>query len=230
MRKVMAAAVAVVTVMAAVLAAPVAAAAEPGPVTVSLWQAVQQLPVAPERREGYHRGLFRHWLDADRDGCSTRAEALLAEAVDAPAVGAGCALRGGRWYSPYDDLHVEGARGLDVDHTVPLAEAWDSGAFAWNAQRRADYANDLDEARSLLVVSARTNRSKADQDPSTWWPPFTEYRCGYLENWVAVKTRWGLSADAAEKDVLREQVVRCPHRQITVATVPPVVWGTPSSR
>jgi D-tyrosyl-tRNA(Tyr) deacylase len=66
------------------------------------------------------------WTDADKDGCNTRAEVLLDEAVTAPEVGAGCALTGGSWYSPYDDQYLDNARQLDVDHLVPLAEAWDS--------------------------------------------------------------------------------------------------------
>ncbi|MFD3314600.1 hypothetical protein [Streptomyces sp. NPDC058694] len=51
------------------------------------------------------------------------------------------------------------ASGLDVDHMVPLAESWDSGASSWMSQRREAYANDQDAATSLVAVTARSNRS-----------------------------------------------------------------------
>ncbi|GGT01368.1 hypothetical protein GCM10010270_86390 [Streptomyces violaceus] len=66
---------------------------------------------------------------------------------------------------------MESASGLDIDHMVPLAEAWDSGASAWTAQRRERYANDPGQEASLVAVTARSNRSKADQDPAQWLSP-----------------------------------------------------------
>ena len=62
--------------------------------------------------------------------------ALIDEAVTPPQIGAKCALTGGRWYSYYEDAYVDSASGLDIDHMVPLAEAWDSGASAWTPQQR----------------------------------------------------------------------------------------------
>jgi hypothetical protein len=66
---------------------------------VRLREAVAALPVADEQREGYDRDLFRHWIDADRDGCNTRAEVLLEEAVESPEVVDRCTLIGGSWHS-----------------------------------------------------------------------------------------------------------------------------------
>jgi hypothetical protein len=125
--------------------------------------ALAALPVQTESRTGYERTKFRHWTDADRDGCSTRNEVLLDEAVTAPEQDASCRLTGGSWYSPYDDTYFTEARALDIDHLVPLAEAWDSGASTWTAKERERYANDLDDPRALIAVSATSNRSKADQ-------------------------------------------------------------------
>ncbi|WP_374005151.1 GmrSD restriction endonuclease domain-containing protein [Streptomyces ipomoeae] len=92
------------------------------------------------------------------------------------AQGTNCALSGGSWHSPYDDTTFTQARALDIDHLVPLAESWDSGASGWTAAERQAYANDLDDPRALIAVSAASNRSKADQDPTTWQSPAEIYR------------------------------------------------------
>jgi hypothetical protein len=119
------------------------------------------------------RDAFEHWNSgADpADGCNTRNEVLLAEVVTTPTVGARSALTGGSWLSCYDQTVVTAVSGLDIDHMVPLAEAWDSGASTWTAARREAYAIDLGQATSLVAVTARSNRSKADQNPAQWLPP-----------------------------------------------------------
>lgn len=176
-----------------------------------LWDAPGALPVASEVREGYSRTLFRHWIDADGDRCDTRREVLIAEAVEPSTVGAGCTITGGAWTSYYDSLRVTDASTLDIDHMVPLAEAWDSGAYDWNAAQREAFANDLDAPASLVAVTARTNRSKGDQDPADWLPPSAAARCQYLTEWLTTKLCWGLAADQAERDTLTDLVGGCPN-------------------
>ncbi|MGW2176342.1 HNH endonuclease family protein [Streptomyces sp. NPDC001705] len=185
--------------------------------TLSLTEAVAALPIAAESREGYDRDAFRHWnTGADpTDGCNTRAEVLIAEAVDPPAVGPRCRLTGGRWFSYYDQVWVTSASGLDIDHMGPLAEAWDSGASTWSAAQREAYANDLGAEASLVAVTARSNRSKSDQDPATWLPPAAEVHCRYVAEWVGTKLRWSLSADEAEAAAVREVAAGCPDQTVT---------------
>ncbi|MGW0578016.1 HNH endonuclease family protein [Streptomyces sp. NPDC002920] len=184
-------------------------------VSTTLYAAVDALPVADESRTGYDRTKFRHWIDADGNGCNTRKETILAEAVNTPEMGPGCSLTGGSWFSPYDAVTVDDAASLDVDHMVPLAEAWDSGASAWTAAERQAYANDLGDPRSLIAVTARSNRQKADKDPADWLP-VESYLCTYVTDWATVKTRWGLSADSREKDTLTRLASSCANEPITV--------------
>jgi hypothetical protein len=99
---------------------------------------------------------------------------------------------------------------------VPLAQAWDSGAAGWDAAQRQAYANDLDDARHLVAVTARSNRQKADQDPATWLPPHPQARCRYATEWVSVKRRWQLSVDPAEKTVLIESAGNCPDAELII--------------
>ncbi|MFC8795644.1 HNH endonuclease family protein [Streptomyces cinereoruber] len=194
-----------------VMAATTAMAVVPVPEVLPLEDAVGKLPVAEEDRTGYTRDSFRHWntgLDP-ADGCNTRNEVLLAEAVQEPAVAAGCKLTGGKWLSYYDGVEVSEAGKLDIDHMVPLAEAWDSGASAWDAKRREAYANDQGAAASLVAVTARTNRSKADQDPATWMPPLPDAHCRYIGEWTATKLRWNLAVDQAEAEALKVYAEAC---------------------
>lgn len=180
----------------------------------SLDDGVRALPVAVETREGYDRDLFEHWVDADGDGCDTRDEVLLAEARTAPAVGPGCVLSGGRWRSAYDGVATDDPSTFDVDHLVPLAEAWDSGARAWDADTRRRFANDLDDPRPLRAVSAGSNRSKGDRDPAEWLPE--RARCRYAREYVATKLRWRLTVDRPERRALRELVAGCGPRTLHV--------------
>ncbi|MFJ9690438.1 HNH endonuclease family protein [Streptomyces bacillaris] len=187
------------------LSAPAAQAAAPAPEVVMLADAVGLVQVTEEDRTGYTRSSFKHWNSGDdkSDGCNTRAEVLLAEAIVAPTVEAGCKLTGGTWRSYYDGQEVTSAGALDIDRMVPLAEAWDSGASAWTAARREAYANDQGSTVSLVAVTARTNRQKADQDPADWMPPSPEAQCRYVGEWVATKLRWQLTADDRELEALK---------------------------
>ena len=184
------------------------AAAEDRAVEKRLGRLVRQLDVGRERRAGYDREKFVHWVDADGDGCDTRDEVLRQEAVDDPTVGAGCSLSGGEWFSWYDAEEVSDSSDLDIDHVVALAEAWASGARGWTRGTRQRFANDLGDRRSLTAVTASSNRSKSDGDPAEWLPR-KKARCRYVRDWVVVKSRWRLRVDSAEKRTVRRLVRRC---------------------
>ncbi|MFI9639001.1 HNH endonuclease family protein [Micromonospora sp. NPDC051925] len=206
------------TILTAVLATTggLAHPAEAAGYSAPLTSAVANLAVASEIRTGYSRDLFPHWIDADGDGCDTRNEVLLAEAVSAPTVTGTCTLSGGRWYSYYDNAYWTLTGDLDIDHMVPLAEAWDSGARSWTTSRRQAYANDLGDSRPLVAVTDNVNQAKSDQDPATWLPPYTSARCRYVNEWVATKTRWRLTVDSAEKSALTSLASGCPNATISV--------------
>lgn len=193
-----------------------AAAAQPEPVTTTLYAAVAGLAVADEDRTGYDRDAFRHWIDEDRDRCDTRKEVLIAEATVAPSQGARCALSGGQWYSYYDNETWSDQADLDIDHVVALAEAWDSGASQWTTEQRRAYANDLGDDRSLVAVTDNVNQAKSDQDPATWMPTYEPAHCRFIGEWVTVKLRWGLTVDPDEQTALTMEAAACPDATITV--------------
>ena len=183
----------------------------------TLTQAISHIPVAGEVRTGYSRDLFHLWIDADGDGCNTRAEVLISEAEDPPTIGSGCSLSGGRWYSYYDGATWTAPADVDIDHVVPLAEAWDSGARNWTTAQRQSYANDLGDDRTLAAVTDNVNQSKGDQDVAEWLPPINH--CRYIKDWVTAKIRWGLSQDSAEQSALHDIAAGCADSSLTVTVV-----------
>lgn len=174
-----------------------------------------QLPTSAEHTTGYDRYNFNHWIDADSDGCDTRAEVLIAESTTIARVGAQCAVSG-TWLSWYDDATWTSASDVDIDHLVPLQEAWASGAHGWTAPQRAAFANDLDFDPSLAAVTDDVNQAKGARDPSEWLPPDTGAHCRYATEWVLVKYRWRLAADSAEATVLTDLLEGCGDPAVTV--------------
>lgn len=154
----------------------------------------------------YDRADYPTWLDVDSDCQDTRAEVLIAES-QLPVMftdAGGCRVASGQWLDPYTDAVFTVASDLDIDHLVPLAEAHESGAYAWDSVMKAAYANDLDHPETLIAVSASANRSKGARDPAEWMPPNTSYWAEYAAAWSLVKRTWGLTADAAELATLRD--------------------------
>ena len=123
--------------------------------------------------------------------------------------GVRCYVTKGRWIDPYTGSVIFNADAMDVDHVVPLKEAWNSGAWRWNRATRRTYANDLTDPNHLIAVTARANRSKGDRDPAEWLPPNNAFTCRYLEIWVGIKARWGLAVDPVELEALRQGLIAC---------------------
>lgn len=165
------------------------------------------LTVAEDKLNGYDRSFFKHWIDADKDGCDTRVEVLLEEAIVKPKIGPKCKLTGGKWLSAYDGKTVTNSSLLDIDHVVPLAEAWRSGAWNWTPIERQAFANELENSRVLIAVTLSTNRSKGDRDPSLWMP--IKDRCKYTQDWLAIKYKFSLTVDAIETIKLKELIAEC---------------------
>ncbi len=159
----------------------------------------------------YDRGEFRHWVDADRNGCDARQEVLSIESRVPPSLEAGerCQVATGEWLSLYDAVVVTDPSRLDIDHMVPLKEAWQSTASTWTAEQREAYANDLDEPVALIAVTASSNRSKSDKDPAEWKPPDESTWCTYATAWITVKIKWSLTADEDEVAALAEMLEAC---------------------
>ncbi|WP_432980919.1 HNH endonuclease family protein [Dactylosporangium sp. CA-233914] len=155
---------------------------------------------------GYSREKFTHWI-GQGSGCDTRDVVLKRDGKNVKAT-AECKITAGTWHSPYDDKDTTNPQDLDIDHMVPLAAAWRSGAAKWTDDQRKEFANDLTRPQ-LFAVSLQSNRAKGDQDPSTWKPPSHAFWCTYAQDWVTVKTYYKLSVTQAEKTALADMLATC---------------------
>ncbi|SCE83891.1 Protein of unknown function [Micromonospora chokoriensis] len=169
-------------------------------------QQLGQLTVATAgSMKGYSRDHFPHWRNTGKN-CDVRDTILQRDGKDVKL--SGCNVVGGRWESVYDGRSAADPSDVDIDHMVPLANAWRSGADEWDDQKRGDFANDTTRPQ-LLAVSASSNRAKGDQDPSQWKPANREYWCKYAESWVTVKHHWRLTVTSAEKTALTDMLEGC---------------------
>jgi hypothetical protein len=161
---------------------------------------------AESHQSSYDRDLFPHWITIS-GSCNAREEVLQRDGVNV-VVNSSCAPTSGTWVSPYDGATWTDPADVDIDHMVPLAEAWSSGAWAWTTARRQGYANDLG-GPELWAVTDNVNQAKGDKDPAEWQPSRTTFRCTYARAWIQVKWYYGLTVDTAEKSALTSMLNSC---------------------
>lgn len=164
----------------------------------------------------YSRDAFgQAWADEDHNGCDTRND-ILARDLARPSFKPDthhCVVLSGTLAEPYTGEILEFQRGQDtsslvqIDHVVALADAWRSGAWAWDGAQRQRFANDPD---NLLAVDGKENQEKSASAADEWLPPNRDFRCEYVHRQIDVKTRWGLSITAAERDAMAQVLGSCP--------------------
>lgn len=123
-------------------------------------------------------------------------------------VNSSCAATSGRWFSPYDGVTETAASEIDIDHVVPFAEAWRSGASSWSTARRQNFANSLSTPQ-LLAVTDNSNQAKGDRDPASWRPSRTSFHCTCARMWIGTKYDWGLSLQSSERSALQSMLNTC---------------------
>lgn len=194
--------------VAGFITAPTAQAALPTPVSASTARSyLSSLTVAAEgSTDGYSRDKFPHWI-TQSGSCDTREVVLKRDGTNV-VQSSTCAATSGSWYSEYDGATWTASGDVDIDHMVPLAEAWRSGASSWTTAQRQGFANDLTRPQ-LIAVTDNVNQSKGDQDPATWLPSRTAYQCTYVRAWVQVKHYYDLTVDSAEKSALQGVLNGC---------------------
>jgi Protein of unknown function (DUF1524) len=162
----------------------------------------------PAATGDYRREDWPHWSDTDGNGCDARQDALVRWSTGPATIDRSrtCRVVAGWWVSPYDGRTTNNPSDFDVDHLVPLENAFESGGWRWTAGQRRSFANDQ---RGLVVTSASSNRSKGSQSPDRWRPADRSSWCAYADGWVEVKQRWSLSVTTSERDALGQMLDTC---------------------
>ena len=168
---------------------------------------------APGTMVGYDRALFPHWRDADSWGwpsepvatCDIRQAALWREGRNVAYTSA-CDILSGTWLDAYTVVTLYDNSDVDVDHIVPLAEAWRTGAASWTTTQRTAFANDQLE---VIAVDDGANQSKGDKGPDLWKPPNQAAHCLYAKRWIAIKTKYALTVSAPEESALDSMLNTC---------------------
>lgn len=185
-----------------------AAAGPPGvPTVVEARSELGAIAIADESHaDTYDRKAFIHWAKIHGE-CDAREVVLIRDGENVQT-DTKCRPVSGRWVSPYDGGVWTDPQDLDIDHMVPLKQAWVSGAWAWDTAKRKAFANSLNDSQ-LWAVTDNVNQSKADKDPAAWKPPLESFYCEYAKSWVDVKHDWGLSMQVSEKEALVGMLSTC---------------------
>ena len=148
----------------------------------------------------YNRDDWGDWIDEDKDGLNTRHEVLARESLIKPLISNNRVISG-KWYDKFTGKYFTNARDLDIDHLVPLKNAYESGASNWSKEKKNEYYNYMKNENHLIAVSKGANRSKGDKSPVEWLPPNKEYQCEYVREWYKIKTDWGLTIEEGFDEV-----------------------------
>lgn len=182
----------------------------PAPPSTTAGRHLAELTVAPETdTSSYDRDAFEHWEQVGPthtipDNCDAREAVLLMNGATTVDINNACEPTTGSWTGAYTGTTIRDDSDVDMDHLVPLEEAWRSGADTWTESKRTEFANDLGYLR---ISTQHANRSKGSQDPAEWLPEL--HTCRYAATWIAVKTEYGLTVDTAERDALNRVLASC---------------------
>jgi hypothetical protein len=190
---------------------------------------LQTIPVkgrAP--KTGYSRFQFgQPWTDdVDVQGghnhCDTRNDILRRDLSNVVPPD-GCIVQSGVLHDPYTgkDVPFNRDEGTDVlvqvDHVVPLLDAWQKGAQQWDQPTRTQFAND---PLNLLAVSGKANRNKKAGDVATWLPSNKDFRCAYVTRVVNVKAKYGVWMTQEEHDAASRILTACSSEPLPSSKVP----------
>lgn len=115
-----------------------------------------------------------------------------------------CSIMESEWYDPYTDRLFDKAQDLQVDHVVPLKNAYLAGAWSWPKSKRCHYANFIEDETHLIAVAKNANEKKGDRSPDRYLPPHYEFQCQYLSIWLKIKAIWKLKISLNEGRSIRE--------------------------
>jgi hypothetical protein len=171
---------------------------------LNLYQLREQLGMGESPlHEAYDRlKHFGTWVKPEEGKCyNTRAVVLIRDDESNHVTFGGksnCSVVSGKWNDEYTGTIATQASVLQIDHFIPLKNAFDAGAWKWTYAERCTFANYIKDPGHLKAVSGHENESKGDLGPEGYLPPDEADRCDYVQNWLRIKASWNLEISHAE--------------------------------
>lgn len=193
----------------------------PSPAPAATGSAISALEALPVKgaapKTGYAREQFgKTWADVDGNGCDTRNDILTRDMTNIVKDGK-CKVKSGTLADPYTGQTINFRVGpgdlVDIDHIVALSDSWITGSQGFSAEQRLHLAND---PLNLMSSDATANRQKGDKNAASWLPANKAFRCAYVARQVAVKQKYGLWVQLAEKEAIARVLSSCPDEPLPV--------------
>jgi hypothetical protein len=143
--------------------------------------------------------------------CETRDDILRRDLTDVKLDGK-CEVESGTLKDPYTGKVIHFTRGrstslaVQIDHMVPLGNAWQTGAGSLSKSTREELAND---PLNLIAADGPANEGKGDDDSSKWLPKSDSFHCEYVARQIAVKTKYRLWVSTSEKASMTKVLGGC---------------------
>ena len=99
--------------------------------------------------------------------------------------------------------------GIQIDHVVAYAEAYNSGLKDRTEERRDAYYTDPD-----VLLAVQANNAKRDADAAGWMPSWDAFRCDYAALQIGIKAKYSLTVDQKEHDALASTLAQCPAQKV----------------
>ena len=117
------------------------------------------------------------------------------------------------WIAPYSCRTVADAKDVDIEHIVAWAEARRSGL---SCARAREFMGD---PLNITVAYPRVNRhQKSDKDAALWLPAHN--RCWFAARVLAVKRKYGLAMDGAERAAIERVLAGCSEAEMAAPLCP----------
>jgi hypothetical protein len=167
----------------------------------------------PPKGEKYDRAALKlSWTKLKRLGMDVK-DAKLGRAMDAESVvfdSDGYTVRSGWMTDPYtgerivfEQLPKVARRLVELDHVVPLSDAFVSGGHRWKRAGGYSWPDLYNDPGNLIATSAYLNQSKGGRNAAGWLPRL-EFCVRYVIMQIVIKDRYCLSVTRSESDNMQK--------------------------
>lgn len=177
---------------------------------ISLLNWIEHKEAKEPPSEPYQRTKqFGRWIRYKNEGCYNTRTQVLKSFSKTPVQYRNnnpCTVESGYWSDPYSGKVFTKSSDLQIDHMVPLKDAYINGAWKWSKKERCAFANFKSTQFHLIPVDKFENMRKSDRTPADYLPPNPGYVCTYLKNWLEIKLIWNLQMSASEAEAIDKAI------------------------